>query len=200
MYKQIIDTYFNKNFNFIEKTAKNILNKINKTHMAPELVSEAYVYLIDNQDKLSQLVLQSGPESIIIRFMQYQVLWSKTKFKKNSIINNNNDSFDNSFENEDPVELSSNKKIQPQIYIIDDTEETLEKEKEFQDKYNQLQSNIQNLSKKNKIVWELYNKGFNNSGKLSKHIGLSRNTCYHIIRNMKEELGYQHITVKRKQK
>jgi Fic family protein len=166
--------------------------------MIPELISEAYMYLIDNQDKLYQLVEESGPESIIVRFMQYQIIWSKTKFKKNNIINNNNLNLDIETSEEDDDIINNKYVLEKLITLEDEQEDILEKEKEFQDKYNELQIKIQNLSKKNQQVWVLYQQGYNNSGKLSKHIGLSRNTCYHIIRDMREELGYVHKPKKRK--
>ncbi len=197
-YKQIIDEYFDTNYSQLQKIAKNILGKVNKSDMAPELISEAYMYLIDNQDKLQQLVEESGPESIIVRFMQYQILWSKTKFKKNNIINNNNLNLDIETSEDDDDIINNKYVLEKLITIEDEQEDVLEKEKEFQDKYNELQIRIQNLSKKNQQVWALYQLGYNNSGKLSKHIGLSRNTCYHIIRDMREELGYVHKPKKRK--
>lgn len=197
-YKKIIDEYFDTNYSHLQKIAKNILGKVNKSDMAPELISEAYMYLIDNQDKLQQLVEESGPESIIVRFMQYQIVWSKTKFKKNNIINNNNLNLDRETSEDDDDIINNKYVLEKLITLEDEQEDILEKEKEFQDKYNELQIRIQNLSKKNQPVWALYQLGYNNSGKLAKHIGLSRNTCYHIIRDMREELGYVHKPKKRK--
>jgi len=114
-------------------------------------------------------------KSIAINWMHKQIVWQKSDFKKTWIIKD----FD---------ELES-------LNLLDEdahSEDSLAFEKDYQDKINHINFKVGQLSLDKKILFELYQKGINNSSKLAKHTGLSRTGCYNLLKKFKEELknGY----------
>ena len=119
-------------------------------------------------------------EAICVRYITQQVNWNKTNLKKNFI--------------------QENDKIEACILIADepnDEEEILQNDMLMQDKLNHIYLKIKQLDPINKMVYNYWINGINTSGKLSKHTGLSRQTTWKLIKEMKENIGYEHIIVTR---
>jgi hypothetical protein len=170
-----LNTYFTEDkYNWLISVAKNNLAKINWTQMADELVSDCYIHLnsLDEQQRT-----ESQLDAIAVRYMQMQVVWSKTDLKKKIIKDQN--------------------QLENQI-IIDDTkteDEILEFEIDYQNKLNHIAICSQQLNLEQRLLFDIvFNLQINNSGKLAKHTGLSRTTCYHLIKDLKQTIrnAYKH--------
>ena len=118
-------------------------------------------------------------KSIIVNYMNMQVIWSNTKIKKTIVKDN----------------------IQPQDVIhyvnqVDDTiseeeliEEWLEEEFNIQNKVNFIHSWIKKARPEDRLLFDIvFNQGYNTSGALSRHSGLSRTTCYTLIKKLKNKI------------
>jgi len=175
--KTQIDQYYSKNYNKLQEVANNVLKNIDRCDLADTLVSESYLYITDNIDKIEKS--KSNLESIIVNFMTKQVIWKNTQFKKKFVYETNMELFDN-YDYDD--------------YIVDDDfDEVLEKEFEHQAKINHIENKVKNLSIPDKILYDLSIIGeHNTSGKLSRYLGLNRTTTYNMISRMKKHLrsGY----------
>ncbi len=184
--KELVDEVYRYNYDYLFLVAFNILKKSKHTELVPDLVNESYLYILDNLDMLepkiwdNKKIKENIIISIAVNYMSKQIIWSSTKWKKiyqitttevtDDIINN-------------MVELSEN-----------DEEELIRDELIQQNKQNIIQKNIPLVSKENRIVYELYSGPLqiNNSGKLSRHLGLPRSTCWEMIVAMKKAMteGY----------
>lgn len=169
-FKSIVDKYYNDRYDWLLKLAENNLAKINKRNYSSQLVSDSYLYLFENESKISEKVILSGMlESIIVNYISYQVIWSKTNLKKNFIPDN--------------YDITENSLIEM------DEEEILENEMNIENKLNTIKINLLEADLTTKMVFNLFQAGYNTSGKLAKHTGLSRTGCYNLIKNMKLTLS-----------
>ena len=85
--KTKIDNYYNLNYNYIQECSYNILKKINRVDLKDELITESYLYMTKNAEKLEDYILEgkSKIESIVVNFMNMQIVWSNTNFKREHI-------------------------------------------------------------------------------------------------------------------
>tara|TARA_R110002050_G_scaffold74369_1_gene159576 strand:- start:2839 stop:3423 length:585 start_codon:yes stop_codon:yes gene_type:complete len=175
--KTKIDNYYNLNYNYVQECSYNILKKINRVDLKDELITESYLYMTKNAEKLEDYILEgkSKIESIVVNFMNMQIVWSNTNFKREHIYRD--------------------KKINGNILVEDlggvDSGDITEEE------YLAEEMSIQNalgcvkafISKQDMEVKTLFNTvfilGYSTSGKLSKYIGVNRTTCYYMIRDLK---------------
>ena len=182
-----INNYFTKNYKWVEQTAINLTSKLNKRYLASELISNCYLHLssLDTDDMTDNRI-----KSIIINYMNMQVIWRNTKIKS-SIIKDN---------------------IQPENVIqyvnqVDDTqseeeliEEWLEEQYQIQEKINFLNQWILTARPEDRILFDIiYNQGYNTSGKLSKYSGFGRTTCYSLMTKLKNKIktDYEHFINKK---
>lgn len=175
--KTQIDQYYSKKYDKLQEVANNILKNIDRCDLADTLVSESYLYLTSNIDKIEKS--KSNLESIIVNFMTKQVIWKNTQFKKKFVYERNTELFDN-------YDYDA-------LIDSDDFDDVLEKEFEHQAKINHIENKVKNLSIPDKILYDLAITGeYNTSGKLSRYLNLNRTTTYHMIKNLKKYLkdGY----------
>jgi len=176
-YKKIIDSLFCDRYDYLSQIAFNLVSKLNRRDLASTLLADAYQYLIENEEKLNDKVLNNNmTEAIVVNFMTKQINWNKTKFKKTWIDIN-------------PKHIQAD--FNDKIEVIDDTideEEYLAKEKTSQDKTNHIYATAASLNFDQQILFNLYLSGTNTSGKLAKHTGLARTTCYYLLKNLKKTL------------
>lgn len=164
-----LNDYFTQaKYDWLISVAQNNLAKLNWIQVSDELVSDTYLYLT-NQDPSTKT--ESQLDAIAVRYIQMQVVWSKTELKKKMI--------------KDQTQLEN------QI-IIDDSkteDEILEFEMDYQNKLNHIAIYSNQLNLEQRLLFDIvFNLGINNSGKLAKHTGLSRTTCYHLIKDLKETI------------
>ncbi len=174
--QQIINDYFSTNHKYIYECANNILRKQSRTDLASELVSEAVLYILE--DDRIQPTTHSEVEGILVNWMNKQIMWQKTAFKKKYL----EDDYTNPIkDNQDFQESELNE------------EEILEKEYEYQNKLNIIYVNLSQMDYDKKVLYDLgFKQGYDTSGKLANFIKLSRTTCYFLIKDLKEKLknGY----------
>lgn len=171
-----INQYFTENYKWIEQTANNLTSKLNKRYLASELISNCYLHLIDIE---TNNMSDNKIKSIIINYMNMQVIWSNTKIKK-SIIKD-------SIQSENVIKY---------VNQVDDTqseeeliEELLQEEFDIQNKLNFINQWLSTAMLQDRLLFDVvYNQGYNTSGKLARHSGLSRTTCYTIMRKLKEKI------------
>ena len=177
--KEFVDRYFNLRYKFLINTAHNILSRIHKPQLKEELLTQTYLYVINNIDKLKEKIEDNKLEAIFINYMSKQIRWNKTQFKKENILN------ENSKLSWYPIETLEDY-ILPYEEITEEDE--LEKEKDITDKLSLISLNLSKMSLDQRLLFENYQQGINSGGKLAKYTGLSRTTCCSLLRNLKENL------------
>jgi hypothetical protein len=169
--KTIIDSYFAANYKKLITVAKNCLRKLKEEDSASQLVSDAYLYVVELP---SPIETTSKLESIIVNYISKQTVWDGTTFKKNYV---------NLPKNETMFELSTND--------LDYEEE--QQELDYNDSMDTFMSNLEELRDslpiEKKILFDLiYKEGINTSGKLYTHLGgrVNRTYCWKMIKEIKE--------------
>tara|TARA_R110001632_G_scaffold162493_2_gene280877 strand:+ start:407 stop:970 length:564 start_codon:yes stop_codon:yes gene_type:complete len=177
--KLTIDSYFSNNNDKLTQVASNILKNINRKDLAGTLVTEAYMYILEKQERLEELINNGKIESIVINFMNKQVKWRGTAFKKTFIKTDSNLEIIDNYDYEDDTE---------------DLEDLLATEYDFQQKLSHIESQKAKLDLPQSILYKLAIEGeYNTSGKLAKKLNINRTSCYFMLREMKEFLreGYE---------
>jgi len=171
-YKMKLDKYFESNYDKLRLYSTNILlSRLKTDEHSDTLVISAYEYMIDNYEKIKDS--KSNIESIIVNYMTKQVAWKGTDFKKNYI-------YKKDVQMNDEIDIKDE---------LDDLEDVLKEEYEFQNKLNQVMINIENLDQIDQRLYEIvFVLGHNNSGKLSRFTGIPRTTCWYMIQELKEKL------------
>lgn len=171
-----LNQYITNNYKWMEQTAINLTSKLNKRYLAAELVSNCYLHLatLDTEPMDDNKI-----KSIIINYMNMQVIWSNTKIKKTILKDN--------IQPDNVVQYVN--QIDDSISEEELIEELLEEEFQIQNKINFIHKWISTARPEDRLLFDIvYNQGFNTSGKLSKHCGLSRTTCYTLIRKLKNKI------------
>jgi hypothetical protein len=169
-----IDKYFKIHYNYLLTVANNILGVIHKNEYKSTLVNDCYLYMKSKEAEIiDENTTENRLKSIAINWMYKQVHWNKTDFKKTWLINDNPE-------------------VSYDIYEIE-PEDTMESEIDYQKKIDHINKKVDNMSLDQKILFELFKSGINNSNKLAKHTGLSRTGCYNILKKFKKDLkdGYE---------
>jgi hypothetical protein len=183
--KTIIDQHYKDNAKKIKGIASNILHNLAKINdnergnLADTLVSESYIYVVERQDTLKNLIWKGKLGNVITNFMHKQIVWNGTKFKK-------------TFIEEDYNQCEYNDEMDVDVYELDD-EEIMEREFEHMSKIAHIEEKYQALDVPNRILYDLAIRGeYSTSGKLAKYLNLNRTTSYYLIKNLKEHLrdGY----------
>lgn len=171
-----INQYFTNNYKWVEQTAINLTSKLNKKYLAPELISNCYLHLISLDTESME---DNKIKSIIINYMNMQVIWSKTKIKQTILKDNIQPDSVIQYVNQVDDSLSEEELI----------EELLEEEFKIQNKINFIHQWLQTARPEDRLLFDIvFNQGYNNSGKLSRHCGLSRTTCYTMISKLKQKI------------
>lgn len=174
--KTTIDEYYSKNWDKVVKIAGRQLLKIRRQDLSETLVTESYMYMTKNIDKIEPLVSSGKLESVVVNWMNKQILWGTTAFKKEWVFP---DVWDEQILDDFPDST--------------DISEIIEYEKEHTDRWNFIQKRVESFDPIDKKIWDLAFVGpYNNSGKLSRYLNLNRTTCYYMIRGLREKLieGY----------
>jgi len=171
--KSIIDTYFTKNQPYLIECAYNILKKINRTDLVNDLVNQSYEYIYNNLQKLEDHITKSGmTEAIIINYMNKQIVWERTEFKKKFLTKHNTN------------------QIQDSIIDEIDIQQLLNVESEIKNKLTHIKQTIPTLPLDQQILFSLMFSGDTPTSvsKVSNHIGLCKTQTYHLMRNLKDTI------------
>jgi hypothetical protein len=181
-----ISDFFAARYDYLLTCADNSLKLIKRRDLANELVTDCYLYLIDNQDKLNDKINQGiDLEAYIVRWMVMQVKWRDTQFKKNWIKKDEKKTY-----LDDTTHANTDYTTMDILMVEDDDEENiLQKELEHQNKINHIQTYVNELSFDKRLLYDIiFIKGYNTSGKLSQYLGLSRTPSYRLMKNLKDAI------------
>lgn len=183
----MLNKFFEERYDYLLECAYNILKLRGKTELAPELVTEALLYFTENQDteKFKSKIKKHKLETLVVRWMTMQILWTNTRFKNEFIYNDTN-----------TVSLSNNVDGTESwlLDILEDyenksEEEYLADEKEVRDKLISIAEFINNQPLDQQLLFrDVFINGFNSSGKLATHTGLSRTGCWMLIKTLKDNI------------
>ena len=120
------------------------------------------------------------------------MIWSNTPFKKKWIYRDKIDINTSVDIEENPSEVMNdkNKSILNyiQIMMLDDME-SIEREMIDEQRLSFIYGYISSLPLHRRILFDkVFKEGIDNSGKLSRHIGISRTTCWKMIKELKEDI------------
>lgn len=173
----MVNRVFQKNYDKYDRIAKNILyNSPHNTKLSSVLLSDCYMYLIENEIDGTEQYL----DSVIINWINCQVKWSNTNFNKENKIK---DLIINDDWNQQEDILSN----------IEYDEYDEQEDIEFEKMIDHIKQRSKNLDMIGTTLYTLSIIGeYNTSGKLSKLTKLNRTTCYYLIRDLKTYLkdGY----------
>lgn len=175
--EEIINNFYKDRYSFILECANNILKLIKRQDLKELLVSDSFLYIYNNKEKLNDKIQNGGIESIAVNYMNQAVRWKNTPFKKTWV-------YKQTLEYKDRIDYN----------IVDDNNDNYEYELELLDKMNHIEIKKQELSiDKQQLYNYVFKDGINNSRKLSEYTGLARTTCFYLIRDLKNELknGYK---------
>ena len=174
--EQLINKFFEKRYSYLLECANNILKLIQRQDLKELLVSDSFLYIYDNRDKLKNKINNGEIESIAVNYMNQAVRWKNTPFKKAWVYQQN-------LEYKDKINAD----------IQDDAQDSEDYELELEDKMKYVLSKKVDLSIDKKQLFKyVFEDGINNSRKLSEVTGLARTTCFYLIRDLKNEFknGY----------
>lgn len=184
--KQIVDDYFTNNYDHVLSVSKNVQNKnLNNVKDYDSLVILCYEYIVNNLHKVESIILSGKVESVVVNWMYRQTKWNGTIFKKEFVYKKDIGLGDMTGEEDDS-----------EFELPDDSEcfdDVLEREYDFQGKYNHIMVNKSELDPIDRRLYELvFLMGYNTSGKLSNITEIPRTTCWELIRDLKKDLrkGY----------
>ena len=193
----LLNVFFTSGATHIKQVAHSQLHKLKRTDLIDDLIAETYIYLNElllspqHQTTRHNLVLTQNIDyidSILVNYMQKQIIWSNTKFKRNNIWTNYSKPLYQS------TTLSSDFSITNQnITTTTDDEDILEYEKNHQDKLTHIAATIPTLPIEQQILFNLiYNQGHTTAAAISKQTGLSRTQSHYLITKLKEDIraGY----------
>lgn len=175
--EEIINNFYKDRYSFILECANNILKLIKRQDLKELLVSDSFLYIYNNKEKLNDKIQNGSIESIAVNYMNQAVRWKNTPFKKTWV-------YKQTLEYKDRIDYN----------IVDDNNDNYEYELELLDKMNHIEIKKQELSiDKQQLYNYVFKDGINNSRKLSEYTGLARTTCFYLIRDLKNELknGYK---------
>lgn len=176
---EVLNKYFDQRQDFIYECAKNILKQIKRTDLTNELVSECFIYMAENQKKLKKQANEPfiNIEAVCLNWMNKQVVWQKTGFKRKYIM------FEDNLVDNDVSDFDR--------YILEEMsdEEVMGKEMEIQNKMNHVYSKYSTLDRDDKQLYQyVYVDGYDTSGKLKKHLRLGRTTCWKLKKELDNKL------------
>jgi len=179
-YKKIIDDYFSINYEELQQISTRLQVKcLERDDFIDTLIISCYQYLIDSENKVVLEVVTGRLKNVVINWMNKQVIWRGTDFKKDFIYQE-----DRSIDEENWFDIED---------IVEDDEVIMDAEYKHQNKMSHIMSAIESLKFIDyKLYYLVFVDGYDNSGKLSRHTGIPRVTCWMMIRDLKEKLknGY----------
>lgn len=174
--EQIINQYYTDRYSFMLECANNILKLIKRQDLKELLVSDSFLYVYNNKEKLGDKIQQGKIESIAVNYMNQSIRWKNTPFKKTWV-------YQQTLEYKDKIDYN----------VADDNQDNFEYELEIQDKLQHISTKKETLTiDKQELYKYVFVDGINNSRKLSEFTGLARTTCFYLIRDLKNDLknGY----------
>lgn len=169
----MIDKLYTDRHNHLLTCSTKILSRINRCDLKYDLVNESYEYLLD------QVVDNPTPskyESMAVQYMNKQIAWNITDFKKKYL---------KQFQKTSQILFID---VNEQQIASEDNLELLDDEYEFQNKINYVKFKFQELDIDEQILFDLVFVKKMGSGKLSKYLKLNRTACSYIIKKLKTKI------------
>jgi len=171
--KEIIDTYFKTRI----KDLETYFNKycMNDCEYWNNMISELYIHLIDNIDKLSSIIEKGDIHYYCVKFIYNQRNWKQTDFKKtisekeNMDITNIKDFVENDF----------------QSTLI---ESKLKEQVIYEDKVNCLNIIVSSLDLHEKILWRMYTVENKSMREIGKNVGVSHTSIFYLLKEIKNRI------------
>jgi len=177
--KEIIDAYFSENYQMLDKYCSTLVNKVHKSELTSTLITSAYLYIIENEDKFTEVIQSGKLGGHVKNYVTKQIVWQGTKFKKEFVYEDTMP-FEDEESDDDDTYLDKRNFVMP-----DEDEEMYEREFEHQSKLSHVEYKYQQLDVPSRILYNISIVGpYNSGGKLSKYLGINRNSTYHLRKNL----------------
>lgn len=176
-----INKIFEERYEYLLECATNCLKLRNRTDLAEDLVTSAFLYFtkIQSTPKFKEKIKHYNLESQIVQWMKKQIIWNNTQFKQEHMSNNynlvsiNNDDYDLILEDED----------------VKSEEEYLKEEQIINDKLASIGEFIKKQPLDQQLLFrDYFINGYNSSGKISQKTGIPRTGCWLMIKKLKENI------------
>ncbi len=192
--EQTINSFFNEKYKYLHDIANNLLrtldnpkfkitsHKLNTKEMRDDLITETYKYVDDNKTKLRDKIILSGMlESICVRWMDRQIKWSGTHFKRNYLYprTQTNELFlvdEDQLDGWEYDELTEDEHYQEQMM--------------HQERLFRLAALREKMTEPQRCLFnDVYILGYNSTDKLhqyyQQHSKESRTSCYNMLRDLR---------------
>lgn len=168
-WKEQVDNYYATNWQHLLSVAERVLRKLKRPDLAQSLVTDSYLYVLQKESDVAI-------EALAVQWMYKTSVWSSSQFQKDWIMPDRIDQ---------EVDISE---------TLEDWEDVFEKEVLHEARMRALESTVKSLLPHEKRLYDLYIMGeFKSSGeKLAKYVGMSRTSCYNMIRDLKRKLREEH--------
>lgn len=210
-YTEFINSFFTNKYKHLSSVATNILWTLRKPDLLEfreDLLTECYSYIATHRDKLYNLIILSGGiESVAINWMDKQIKWSDTFFKKSFLYPKNETYKQFNYETQkmekkeyefksiifEYVEMDqiSSKDFFFEAHLPSEEERDeeffLQEMMDHQNKETRYAILWANMSTERKCLFDIvYKKGHNTTDKLHKYLkGVSRTSCYYMLKDLK---------------
>lgn len=204
----MIQDFFSKRYTYLKDCAKNILFRGKKTSpdLITDLVSECFVFIHTNKEKLTDKILDGQIEAIAVRWMDMANRWSDTNWKNKFLypktVENGKmllDMTDYIVPLDKLYKPGKDENINTSIHyrLLDessqiDEEDALEVEKAHLDLYNCYEFAYEGLPAEKRVLFNIiYRQGHNTVDKLHRyfiknHIKESRTNSYYLLKEMRD--------------
>lgn len=188
-FKVIVDEYFIKKYSQLTSTTQKIIVKHKRNLESGNVIGEAYLYVLKNEDKIKEFAIKFGKTlehiiySFCLQFINQALFWEESQLnKENNKLFNKVERLDDIIRFEDlfgdqdelPKTVCYTTNLESNIYTA-----------EF------IQSFYLSLNKLDAICFNVYYyEGIDNAKDFSKHFGISLSSAYISINRLKMLLEY----------
>lgn len=197
-YDYMVNQFYNNRYIYLKRCASLSLNRIkrNTTELMRDLVTESFLYINKNKEKLLEKIVLSGMiEAICVNYMNHQVLWNNTDFKKQYLYSQNPTYkiFNYETRKSEKMEYHFVDIADHDSYIMEeqqDEEFFIKEQLEYQDKITRYNNMLDKMTTEQRCLFDIvYVKGHNSALKLAEYFKdygcESRSTCYYMLRDLR---------------
>lgn len=156
-FKEIVDTYYQNDLPKLQKYF-NRFARFDETENFFELVGNLYIYTMNNQEKLNEVVMEGKYHFYCVQWIYNQRRWTGTEYKKNTKVIENNSTLLTDLDLYD---------------IVDEYEDVLEREYDIQQKLALVRIRYNTLPYDAKVLYDKYYGNGNTMRAIAKEIGVS---------------------------
>ena len=191
-FKQELDYYFNSNYEQLIKNAFFLIKKYNRKFSEIELISEAYIYLNNIENKITIFAVENGLTLNHVIYSFFKKFTTMSCVWKNSEINRQFEKYyDKIFS---MISIEQTNENDETIYTLT-TDNVLEEDNIYTEEF--IKSFYDSLDKESKICFDAYYYQGNSTGKeLGEYFNMSPGTGANIIKDLKLKLKQYIIKTK----